>query len=243
MREIVFDTETTGLSPLNGDRLVEIGCVEIVNRVETGRTYHAYFHPDRDMPMEAERVHGLSITFLSDKPRFHESVEDLLEFIGDAPLVAHNAAFDFGFLNAELERCGRPIVDMQRMVDTLAIARTRHPGAKHSLDALCTRYGIDRSHRVKHGALLDAQLLAQLYVELTGGRQIGLGLADSAVPIIAETTVADIVAAPATRPIRVPRPHGASADELERHQSFVATLVNPVWATLAPAVDVPGGQA
>ncbi|MBA2935486.1 DNA polymerase III subunit epsilon [Sphingomonas sp. CGMCC 1.13654] len=243
MREIVFDTETTGLNPLTGDRLVEIGCVEIVNRVETGRTYHAYFHPDRDMPMEAERVHGLSITFLSDKPRFHESVQDLLEFIGDSPLVAHNAAFDFGFLNAELERCGRPIVAMQRMVDTLAIARIRHPGAKHSLDALCTRYGIDRSHRIKHGALLDAQLLAQLYVELTGGRQIGLGLADSAVSIVAETIVADISVASATRPIRRPRPHSASTDELERHQSFVATLVNPVWATLAPAVDAPGGQA
>ena len=243
MREIVFDTETTGLSPLNGDRLVEIGCIEIVNRVETGRTYHAYFHPDRDMPAEAERVHGLSITFLSDKPRFHESVEDLLEFIGDAPLVAHNAAFDFGFLNAEMERCGRPIVDLARMVDTLAIARTRHPGAKHSLDALCTRYGIDRSHRVKHGALLDAQLLAQLYVELTGGRQIGLGLADSAVPIVAETIIADVVVASASRPIRAPRPHAARGDELERHQAFVATLVNPVWSTFGPAVDVPGGQA
>ena len=243
MREIVFDTETTGLSPSNGDRLVEIGCVEIVNRVETGRTFHAYFHPDRDMPMEAERVHGLSITFLSDKPRFHESVETLLEFIGDAPLVAHNAAFDFGFLNAELERCGRSIVSLERMVDTLAIARTRHPGAKHSLDALCTRYGIDRSHRVKHGALLDAQLLAQLYVELTGGRQIGLGLADSAAAMVVDTIVADIVVAPTARPIRPPRPHHASADELERHQSFVATLVNPVWTMLAPAVDVPGGQA
>jgi DNA polymerase-3 subunit epsilon len=243
MREIVFDTETTGLSPSNGDRLVEIGCIEIVNRVETGRSYHAYFHPDRDMPMEAERVHGLSITFLSDKPRFHESVEDLLEFISDSPLVAHNAAFDFGFLNAELERCGRPIVDMARMVDTLAIARTRHPGAKHSLDALCTRYGIDRSHRVKHGALLDAQLLAQLYVELTGGRQIGLGLADSAAITVTETIVADIAAVPVSRAIRPPRPHCASPEDLERHQAFVATLVNPVWAALAPAVDVSGGQA
>ena len=243
MREIVFDTETTGLSPSNGDRLVEIGCIEIVNRVETGRSYHAYFHPDRDMPAEAERVHGLSITFLSDKPRFHESVEDLLEFIGDSPLVAHNAAFDFGFLNAELERCGRPIVAMDRMIDTLAIARTRHPGAKHSLDALCTRYGIDRSHRIKHGALLDAQLLAQLYVELTGGRQIGLGLADSTAITVTGTIVADVAASPVSRAIRPPRPHAASEAELERHQAFVATLVNPVWATLAPAVDVPGGQA
>ena len=179
MREIVFDTETTGLSPSNGDRLVEIGCIELYNRVETGRTYHAYFHPDRDMPAEAERVHGLSITFLSDKPRFAETVDALLEFLGDAPLVAHNASFDFGFLNAELALCGREAVSMERMVDTLVMARARHPGAKHSLDALCSRYGIDRSHRIKHGALLDAQLLAQLYVELRGGRQIGLGLLDA----------------------------------------------------------------
>lgn len=243
MREIVFDTETTGLSPSSGDRLVEIGCIELFNKVETGATYHAYFHPDRDMPIEAERVHGLSITFLSDKPRFHESVEALLEFIGDSPLIAHNASFDFGFLNHELTTCGRPIVSLDRMIDTLAIARTRHPGAKHSLDALCTRYGIDRSHRVKHGALLDAQLLAQLYVELTGGRQIGLGLADSATAAVVATIDTDMPISPTVRTIRASRPHVASADEIERHQAFVATLMNPVWATLAPAVDAPGGQA
>ena len=156
--------------------MVEIGCVEIYNRVETGRHFHAYFNPDRDMPFEAEAVHGLSAIFLSDKPRFSEKVEELLEFIADSPLVAHNAGFDFGFLNFELERCGRSSVCMSRMRDTLQLARTRHPGAKHSLDALCMRFGIDRSHRIKHGALLDAQLLAQVYVELTGGRQIGLGL-------------------------------------------------------------------
>ena len=162
MREIVFDTETTGLSFSGGDRLVEIGCVELVNRVPTGRTFHAYLNPERDMPAEAFKVHGLSAVFLSDKPLFHEVVEDLLDFIGDGdcPLVAHNAGFDFGFLNHELERCGRPPVGMHRMVDTLTLARSRHPGAKHSLDALCVRFGIDRSHRVKHGALLDAQLLA-----------------------------------------------------------------------------------
>ena len=133
MREIVFDTETTGLSPLTGDRMVEIGCVELFNRCETGRTYHAYFNPDRPMPSSAEAVHGLSDAFLSDKPRFHETVEELIEFLGDCPLVAHNASFDFGFLNHELAQCGRPLVCMTRMVDTLAIARTRHPGAKHSL--------------------------------------------------------------------------------------------------------------
>lgn len=243
MREIVFDTETTGLSPANGDRLVEIGCIELSNRVETGRTFHAYFHPDRDMPAEAERVHGLSIAFLSDKPRFAETVDALLEFIGDAPLVAHNAAFDFGFLNAELAMCGREPVAMTRMVDTLVMARARHPGAKHSLDALCSRYGIDRSHRVKHGALLDAQLLAQLYVELSGGRQIGLGLLDAA----PAATMAEIDAATAGAPVvaraRTPRPHRASAAELERHEAFVATLVNPVWATIGQTVDASGGQA
>ncbi len=243
MREIVFDTETTGLSPSSGDRLVEIGCIELINRVETGHSFHAYFHPDRDMPAEAERVHGLSITFLSDKPRFHEGVEELLEFIGDAPLVAHNAAFDFGFLNAELTRCGRPTVAMERMIDTLAIARVRHPGAKHSLDALCTRYGIDRSHRVKHGALLDAQLLAQLYVELTGGRQIGLGLAESVEVVTIAAAVSEEIIVPTGRPARLPRPHAASAAEIERHQAFVASLVDPVWTKFGPAVDVSGGQA
>jgi len=247
MREIVFDTETTGLSPSGGDRLVEIGCVELVNRVETGRTFHAYFHPDRDMPAEAERVHGLSIAFLSDKPRFHEQAEELLEFLGDAPLVAHNASFDFGFLNAELAICSRPTVAMDRMVDTLAIARTRHPGAKHSLDALCTRYGIDRSHRVKHGALLDAQLLAQLYVELTGGRQIGLGLGEIVAPATAFAAAAaqnnNDAAMPAARPVRAPRHFAASAAEMERHQAFVATLTNPVWASFDPAGEESGGAA
>jgi len=182
MREIVFDTETTGLSFSNGDRLVEIGCVELINRVETGRSFHAYVHPERAMPPEAQAIHGLSDAFLADKPLFPHICDDLLDFLGESPLVAHNASFDFGFLNGELKRCGRTIVSLDRMVDTVAMARVRHPGAKHSLDALCTRFGIDRSHRVLHGALLDAQLLAQVYVELTGGRQIGLTL-DSQTPL------------------------------------------------------------
>ena len=225
MREIVFDTETTGLNPAGGDRMVEIGCIEIVNRVETGRTFHAYFNPDRDMPFEAQEVHGLSNLFLSDKPRFAETVEELLEFLGDAPLVAHNAGFDFGFLNYELERCGRPGVSMNRMVDTLALARQRHPGAKHSLDALCMRFGIDRSHRVKHGALLDAQLLAQVYVELTGGRQIGLGLVAEAGTVAIEQSARPVTV---SEP-RPPRPHAPLAEELERHRAFIAKLVNPLW--------------
>ena len=229
MREIVFDTETTGLNPAGGDRMVEIGCIEIYNRVETGRHFHAYFNPGRDMPAEAEAVHGLSTIFLSDKPCFSDRAEELLEFIADSPLVAHNASFDFGFLNFELEQCGRSAVSLSRMVDTLTLARSKHPGAKHSLDALCMRFGIDRSQRVKHGALLDAQLLAQVYVELTGGRQIGLGL-------VAETAgvAVDRSAKPVTlREPRPPRPHAAAAEELERHRAFIAKLVNPLWARFA----------
>ena len=164
MREIVFDTETTGLDPQSGDRMVEIGCIELVNRVPTGRTFHAYFNPQRPMPLAAEQVHGLSDAFLADKKCFHEHALELIEFLEDSPLVAHNAQFDFGFLNYEFGCCGHPEVVLDRMIDTLVLARRRHPGAKHSLDALCTRYGIDRSHRVRHGALLDAELLAQVYV-------------------------------------------------------------------------------
>jgi len=232
LREIVFDTETTGLNPATGDRMVEIGCIEMINRVETGRHFHAYFNPERSMPSEAEAVHGLSTIFLSAQPLFAEKVEELLEFIADAPLVAHNATFDFGFLNHELQLCGRPVVCMSRMVDTLVLARTRHPGAKHSLDALCTRFGVDRSLRVKHGALLDAQLLAQVYVELTGGRQIGLGL-------VADTDPGEVRVSGRTvtvREPRVPRPHFASAEELERHRAFIARLTSPLWERFAPAV-------
>ena len=226
MREIIFDTETTGLSPAGGDRMVEIGCIEMIGRVETGGHFHCYFNPARSMPSEAEAVHGLSDIFLSDKPNFADKVDDLLEFIGDSPLVAHNAAFDFGFLNHELERCGRVAVCLTRMVDTLMLARSRHPGAKHSLDALCTRYGVDRAHRVKHGALLDAQLLAQVYIELTGGRQIGLGLVADTAEHVALTVANDRAA---DRPVREPRPHSASPAEVARHRSFLAKIANPLW--------------
>ena len=230
MREIVFDTETTGLNPLGGDRMVEIGCVEIVNRVETGRHFHCYFYPERSMPFEAEMVHGLTNAFLSDKPLFGDKAEELLDFLEDSPLVAHNASFDFGFLNYELERCGRQTVSMNRMRDTLQLARTKHPGAKHSLDALCMRFGIDRSHRVKHGALLDAQLLAQVYVELTGGRQIGLGLVAEAGTVAVAQSAGPVT----TREPRPPRPHAPLAEELERHRAFIAKLVNPLWERFAP---------
>ncbi len=234
MREIVFDTETTGLSPLAGDRMVEIGCVELVNRVETGRTFHAYFNPRRPMPSEAQAVHGLTDAFLADKPNFHDLCEELLDFIGDSPLVAHNASFDFGFLNHELGECGRQLVCMTRMVDTLALARTRHPGAKHSLDALCTRYGIDRSLRVKHGALIDAQLLAQVYIELTGGRQIGLSLAVEATASVQTPSMPAALGdlAPIIVAVRPPRPHAPSEAELARHAAFVAGLVDPIWIRL-----------
>lgn len=225
MREIVFDTETTGLSFAGGDRLVEIGCVELFNRVETGRTFHAYYHPERDMPAEAFAVHGLSAAFLADKPVFHGAADALLEFIADAPLIAHNAGFDFSFLNGELERCGRDPVCRSRMVDTLQIARSRHPGAKHTLDALCSRYGIDRSHRVLHGALLDAQLLAQVYVELLGGRQIGLGLTTVEAPVVVAAAAPQRAATP-----RPPRVFSASAAELAAHATFLEGVKQPLWA-------------
>jgi DNA polymerase-3 subunit epsilon len=226
MREIVFDTETTGLDPQGGDRMVEIGCIELINRVPSGRVFHAYFNPQRPMPLAAEQVHGLSDAFLADKKCFPDHARELLEFLGDSPLVAHNAQFDFGFLNYELGVCGHPEVLLDRMVDTLVLARRRHPGAKHSLDALCVRYGIDRSHRVKHGALLDAELLAQVYVELTGGRQIGLALA-------AETQLGTIEPGPfrpRQREFRPPRPHSASPAELARHKAFVESLDSTLWA-------------
>lgn len=227
MREIIFDTETTGFDHQGDDRLVEIGCIEMINRVVTDNVFHAYFSPQRNMPAGAYAVHGLSDTFLSDKPLFVEKADELLKFLGDSPLVAHNASFDFGFLNRELGRCGRTAIGLDRMIDTVALARVRHPGAKLSLDALCTRYGIDRSHRVKHGALLDAELLAHLYVELTGGRQIGLGLgadadvANDAGNFVRLETVA--------RVFREARPHGASAMEIERHAEFISSIENALW--------------
>ncbi|WP_085810009.1 DNA polymerase III subunit epsilon [Sphingomonas sp. TZW2008] len=226
MREIVFDTETTGFT-FGEDRMVEIGCVELVNRVETGRTFHAYFHPERTMPPGAQAIHGLSDAFLSDKPLFHALAEELVAFIGDAPLVAHNASFDFGFLNGELGRCGRDPICMTRMIDTLAIAKQRHPGAKLTLDALCSRFGVDRSHRVLHGALLDAQLLAQVYVELMGGRQIGLSLVSD---LVADAQPATVAAPRIARPAR----HFAPSDaELAAHAAFLTRVKNPIWGAAA----------
>ncbi|MCC2601383.1 DNA polymerase III subunit epsilon [Sphingopyxis yananensis] len=229
MREIIFDTETTGFDPKSGDRMVEIGCVELVDRRETGNTLHIYFNPERDMPAQAEAVHGLSIQFLSDKPLFADKADEILAFVGDAQLVAHNARFDFSFLNAEMARAGRAGISMDRMICTQDMARKMHPGAKHTLDALCTRYGIDRSHRVKHGALLDAELLMHLYIEMTGGRQIGLGLTGNrevAQPSPSFVTGGD---GASQRAYREPRAHAATPAELARHNEFVASLNQAIW--------------
>jgi DNA polymerase-3 subunit epsilon len=219
MREIVLDTETTGLDPYQGHRLVEIGCIELVNGIPSGQSFHRYLNPERDMPVEAFNVHGLSVEFLKDKPYFAEIVEELLTFIGDAPLVAHNAMFDLGFLNAELERAGKALVARERLVDTLLLARRKHPGGPNRLDDLCARYGIDNSRRTKHGALLDAEILAEVYLELIGARQAQLILVE------AGNTTAGMQAGVAvirTRSVALaPR---LSADEREAHLAFVATL-------------------
>lgn len=227
MRQIVLDTETTGLSPDEGHRLVEVGCLEVFNHVPTGNVFHRYINPERDMPEGAFRVHGLSAEFLSDKPKFAEVVDEFLEFIGDAELVIHNAGFDMTFLNAELKWVGRPPIAQARAIDTLQIARKRFPGAQNSLDALCRRFNIDNSGRVKHGALLDAELLAEVYLELMGGRQPGLVL-DAAAAAAAST-----VAARETRKRPTPLPSRLSDEERAAHEAFVSTLgAEPLWGKL-----------
>ena len=219
MREIVWDTETTGIMPGDGHRIVEIGAVELVGRVPTGRSFHTYVDPCRMMPKDAEGVHGLSTAFLTGQPVFEAVVDEFLAFIADSPLVAHNAMFDMEFLNWELRRARMPVVHASRAVCTLELSRKKHPGAKHTLDALCNRYGIDLSVRAKHGALIDAELLARVYVELSGGRQIGFDLA--------AIVVDNVVAAP--RPLQTARAHAASVEELARHAAFVGGLTNPIW--------------
>ena len=220
MREIVLDTETTGLDPVTGDRVVEIGGIELLNRFPTRNSFHLYLNPDRDMSPEAEAVHGLSATFLADKPRFAQCVEGFLAFLGDAKLVIHNASFDIGFLNAELARTGHRPIAPERVVDTLALARRKHPGAQNSLDALCARYGIDNSTRTKHGALLDAELLAEVYVELTGGRQTGLAFESAA---LVEAIASPSAAQPAAqRPIILSSP--ITDAERARHTVLVEAL-------------------
>jgi DNA polymerase-3 subunit epsilon len=222
VREVVLDTETTGLDPLAGHRVVEIGCIELVNTVATGRTFQVYFNPEMIMPAGAEEVHGLTDAFLADKPLFADKANELLAFIGDAQLVIHNAQFDIGFLNAELERVGKPGL-VNAYVDTVSMARRKFPGQRLSLDALCERFGVDNSGRTKHGALLDAELLAEVYLELSGGRQRDLGLA----PELAGA--ASVLAAVQGRPVRPPRPHAPSAAELAAHGAFLTQLRDPLW--------------
>lgn len=225
MREIVLDTETTGLDPLRGDRLVEIGCVEMVNHMPTGQTFHVYLNPERDMPQEAFAVHGLSSEFLADKPLFAAVADDFLAFIGDAPLVIHNASFDIGFINAELDRVSRAAIPRERLVDTLTLARRKHPGVSNRLDDLCSRYAIDNSRRTKHGALLDAELLAEVYIDLIGARQSQF--------ILAETRVSFTVGQVDTprRQRDVPLASRVTEDDIAAHAAFISTLAggNPIW--------------
>lgn len=222
MREIVLDTETTGFDPLTGDRVVEVGCVELINHIPSGQTFHRYINPERDMPAGAFAVHGLSEEFLRQHPVFAQVVEDLLAFIGGDPIIAHNARFDMGFLNAEFSRAGLAPLPMERAIDTVGLARKKFPGAQASLDALCRRFGIDNSARTKHGALLDAELLAEVYLELIGGRQPDFALAVDQVAVSA-TLVAGQAA------VRPARAHAPSAAELEAHAAFLKRLKEPIW--------------
>ena len=224
MREIVLDTETTGLDPLRGDRLVEIGCVEIFNRMPTGQVYHCYINPERDMPAEAFAVHGLSAEFLAGHPKFADVVDAFLEFIGDAPLVIHNASFDIGFINAELGRMARTAIPRDRLIDTLLLARRKHPGVSNRLDDLCSRYAIDNSHRTKHGALLDAELLAEVYIDLIGARQSQLILTENS------TARGHGVSDAPRRQRAVPLAPRLTEDERDAHRAFIATLGDkPIW--------------
>ncbi|UOM36462.1 DNA polymerase III subunit epsilon [Acuticoccus sp. I52.16.1] len=230
MREIVLDTETTGLDPATGDRVVEIGAVEVLNAIPTGNVFHVYINPERDMPEEAFRVHGISADFLADKPVFAAIAEEFSAFLGDANLVAHNASFDVNFLNHELQRCGKPIIGAHQVVDTLSIARRKHGGA-NSLDALCSRYGIDASRRTKHGALLDAELLAEVYLELTGGRQATL--------VLGGTGDGSARAAGPVRHAPRPVPLAPRLTEGERaaHAAFMATFAESIWAKVTAQTE------
>jgi len=219
MRELIFDTETTGFDPMSGDRLIEIGLVEMVDRSLTGNHYHVYVNPERDVPESAVKIHGLTTEFLSDKQVFSEVMDEFLEYIGDdSVLVAHNAEFDMKFINWELENAGRPIVHKKRFIDTLAIARTKFPGSPNSLDALCKRFMINNAHRTLHGALLDAEILAEVYIELLGGRQGGMDL-----------TVQKSIATAIVKKKREPRSFPVSENELAAHTEFIKQLKNPIW--------------
>lgn len=242
MREIVLDTETTGLDPKKGDRLIEIGCIELVNRMPTGKEFHRFVNPDRDVPAEAEAVHGISTAFLQDKPRFQDVAAEFVDFIGEDTLVIHNAAFDIGFLNMELQRLKRPAIDMSRVVDTLQLARRKHPAGPNSLDALCKRYGIDNSKRIKHGALMDSLLLAEVYLELLGERQANLGLSSEGKRAqSSETRRGKLKVAAAARPNAL-APRLTSA-MIEAHRAFITTLgEKAIWKRYFDADKPPQGD-
>jgi DNA polymerase-3 subunit epsilon len=235
MREIVLDTETTGISPRDGHRIIEIGALELMHHLPTGEKLHIYINPERDIDDGAVAVHGLTSAFLSDKPLFAEIVDEFLSFIGDAPLVIHNASFDMGFINAELDKIQHPPLPMDRAIDTLAMARKKFPGAQANLDALCRRFEIDNSHRDLHGALVDADLLASVYVELLGGRQPGLSLGaenkndTAAVAIDAEQASSMLQIDRDKKPVRPIRPHAPTAEETAAHDAFLAKLKDPIW--------------
>jgi len=219
LRELIFDTETTGFDPMSGDRLIEIGLVEMVDKSLTGNHYHQYVNPERDVPESAVKIHGLTTDFLKDKAVFPDIMDEFLAYVGeDSVLVAHNAEFDMKFINWELENAGRPILHKKRFIDTLAIARTKFPGAANSLDALCKRFMINNAHRTLHGALLDAEILAEVYIELQGGRQGGMDL-----------SVSKSAAAVITKKVREPRSFPPSETELKRHAEFIKKLDNPIW--------------
>jgi len=222
MREIVLDTETTGLDPNAGHRVVEIGCIELINHIPTGETYHQYVNPERAMPDEAFAVHGLSEAFLSQHPVFADVADAFLDFVGDAKLVIHNAVFDIKFLNAELERLDQPVIPLSRAIDTVQLARQRFPGAQASLDALCRRFEIDNSARNLHGALLDADLLSLVYLELIGGRQPGLELATA-------SRTARTRARAVERPLRPARPHAPTSEEDAAHAAMLEKVSDPIW--------------
>ncbi|SFJ92865.1 DNA polymerase-3 subunit epsilon [Pseudovibrio ascidiaceicola] len=230
MREISFDTETTGLNPLDGDRLVEIGGVELINFIPTGRTCHLYVNPQRDMPEEAFRIHGLSAEFLSDKPLFVDVADEFLDFVGDSRLVIHNAPFDMGFINMELGRCNKPKIPNTQVLDTLKLARRKFPTGSVSLDALCSRYSVDNTKRVYHGALLDAELLAEVYLEMNGGKQKNLGLVpdDEAIDLDKLSDEPKKRVAAMQRP--TPLSPSLSEEEIEAHAKFLAGMKSdPAW--------------
>jgi DNA polymerase III subunit epsilon len=225
MREIVVDTETTGLDPATGHRLVEIGCVEVFNFIATGKTFHTYLNPERDMPEEARQIHGLSGDFLADKPLFSAKAQEFIDFIGDAPLIIHNAGFDMKFLNAELGKCGFQVIPFERAVDTVTMARRKFPGSPVNLDALCRRFGVDNSSRDYHGALLDAQLLSEVYLELRGGRQPDLAM-EVVQTVQTVTTTTNITLQRRPRPARE---HTPTAEEIEAHRTMLADIKEAIW--------------